>query len=248
LWQFVAEAFWYPDGQFLTRLYAPARRDELNALFESSVSEDRAVDSLARVWLAADAIAETATTLQGEYTYLFARQVQVRAYETAYRLGPGADPAPTLAEVSGFYAAFGFQIGEARRERPDHISFEAEFLAALFAKDVYADAKGWSARAKTTQGARRKFIEEHLAGWLPAFTKALEERARFDFYPAVAHLALRLLEEEIGAEALARAAVKVAQPIAEVRATGPFSPDTDFRECPADSGVENVVRIGEDTL
>jgi TorA maturation chaperone TorD len=94
------------------------------------------------------------------------------------------------------YAAFGFQVSARRPNLPDHISAELEFVAALLAKEAYALDQGWYPQAKLTRQARRKFIRENLAQWLPAFVERLEQHRRLPFYPAVAALVLALLAIE----------------------------------------------------
>lgn len=195
LWRWVGRAFWYPDRAFLDELAQPAARREVEGWAEA-LGGDGLLRALAGVWAAADGLAAGRPSLAEEHTSLFARQVTVRPYESAYTVGPGADRGPTLAEVGGFYAAFGFQTSAERPELPDHVSVECEFVAALLAKEVYAETQGWAEQAELTRAARRKFVAEHPGQWLPAFAERLTQHGRLGFYPAVARLGLELLRVE----------------------------------------------------
>lgn len=98
-----------------------------------------------------------------------------------------------LADVAGFYRAFGVAPGRDVPERPDHLATELEFLGLLVAKERYArmqDGDAWQERARLCRDAQRVFVEEHLAWWLPAFAHALDGRVgRLEPRPAL-HAAL----------------------------------------------------------
>ena len=86
-----------------------------------------------------------------------------------------------MADIAGFYRAFGVEPGRDAPERPDHIACELEFLAWLVAKERHALAQEgdlWIDRARTCRDAQRNFVAEHLAWWVPAFAHALGDRAR----------------------------------------------------------------------
>ena len=85
-----------------------------------------------------------------------------------------------MADVAGFYRAFGVEPSDDRRERPDHVALELEFMAWLIAKETRAlEAGGAEAEehAEICLDAQRKFFTEHLAWWLPAFAMALRRKA-----------------------------------------------------------------------
>lgn len=90
--------------------------------------------------------------------------------------------AQQLADVAGFYAAFGVTGGRARPERLDHIALELEFMAHLLLKQRLACGE----RAAVCADAARTFFGDHLAPWVPSFATRLERRAGGGFYAAVA--------------------------------------------------------------
>jgi TorA maturation chaperone TorD len=94
----------------------------------------------------------------------------------------------TLADISGFYSAFGFAISDAHRERPDHIVVEFEFMASVIALERQAAESGLPDAATHEQvcrDAQVRFLEEHLGWWVPAFGKLLAQQAGNGFYAAV---------------------------------------------------------------
>jgi TorA maturation chaperone TorD len=103
-----------------------------------------------------------------EFSRLFDRAT-VPPYETSQ--SGSAGQTQVLADIAGFYRAFGFEV---RGERPDHAAPELEFAALLCAKEAYARLCGEDEGAETCAQARARFLDEHLLGWLPAFAGRLE--------------------------------------------------------------------------
>lgn len=122
--------------------------------------------------------------LQPEITRLFVRGV-VPPYETSYETSKGSPGGKNLqmADIAGFYRAFGFQV---RGERPDHLAPELEFVALLYVKEAYARLVAQAEGAQVCVDARGEFMREHLAPWLPAFRDRVVEEAA---HPGLASLA-----------------------------------------------------------
>jgi TorA maturation chaperone TorD len=92
-----------------------------------------------------------------------------------------------LADIAGFYHAFKLDRASGVRDRIDHLSFEAEFVQIVIARQLYATEHGWNdALADTCRQAQRRFFAEHLGWWLPAFGVQLEARTHSDFYRTLA--------------------------------------------------------------
>ena len=79
-----------------------------------------------------------------------------------------------VADVAGFYQAFGVEPSRDKPERHDHLALELEFMAWLIAKEQNAPDEE---KAEITREAQRKFFEDHLAWWVPAFALALRRKA-----------------------------------------------------------------------
>ncbi|MGA4579887.1 TorD/DmsD family molecular chaperone [Limisphaera sp. VF-2] len=90
---------------------------------------------------------------------------------------PHADPLyqpQRLADLAGFYRAFGMELAEQADERPDHLSVELEFLCVLTAKEAWAWSQQPPGEGTTIcRDAQRKFLREYLGRWAPAFARRL---------------------------------------------------------------------------
>lgn len=121
-------------------------------------------------------------------------------YETEYLNGKFAvQRAQTLADISGFYRAFGLQPSSGHRERHDHIVLELEFMALLLGLELQAadlNASVRSERIAVCQEARSKFFREHLGWWAPAFAHLLAREATGGFYGEAARLLAALLASQ----------------------------------------------------
>lgn len=95
-----------------------------------------------------------------------------------------------MADVAGFYRAFGMATAAQSPERPDHLSLQLEFMATLCGLEERAatDASGNALKARICRRAQRRFLEEHLAWWAPAFARLLGHAAGGTFYAAAGDL------------------------------------------------------------
>lgn len=104
-----------------------------------------------------------------------------------------------LADVSGFYNAFGLQTSTSNPDRPDHVALECEFLAQLLGLQWQASQgptpEGRS-QAEVCQQALHRFLQEHAAWWFPAFGKLLSRQDPGGFYEAVASFLAALVAAE----------------------------------------------------
>jgi TorA maturation chaperone TorD len=122
-------------------------------------------------------------------------------YETEYH--STAEPfsrAQQLADIAGFYRAFGLDLSAAVPERPDHIALELEFMAFLIMKARMAPGVGQPNAAadqeQVCEEAQQGFFREHLAWWVPSFTAGLRRKAAGGVYAAVGELLAALLPLE----------------------------------------------------
>ncbi len=82
-----------------------------------------------------------------------------------------------LADIAGFYRAFGLQPSGQSPQRQDHISLELEFMAWLNAKILYAFERGDEDNENLCRDAQARFFGEHLAWWTTAFALAVRKKA-----------------------------------------------------------------------
>lgn len=89
-----------------------------------------------------------------------------------------------LADISGFYKAFGLQVDPG--ERADHLAVEAEFLGFVLLKEVLALQKGETGNAKICQDAAKAFWDDHFSNWIPSFISSIPWKANYLFYSQAA--------------------------------------------------------------
>ncbi|MBI3326896.1 MAG: molecular chaperone TorD family protein [Nitrospinae bacterium] len=103
--------------------------------------------------------------------------------------------AQSMADVAGFYQAFGVAM-DAGTERPDHISAELEFMGYLCQKEAYAAEHGLAEALTITISAEKRFLVDHLGRWAPLFLRRFEAVTRQPYYRAVAAFAQTFLAAE----------------------------------------------------
>ncbi len=93
-------------------------------------------------------------------------------YESQYgRLNLGQQ-SEEMADIAGFYRAFGLKAPE--KERVDHLAVELEFMAFLALKEAWALHSGEPERALEVRTAQTRFVADHLARWVPVFAGRFE--------------------------------------------------------------------------
>jgi DMSO reductase family type II enzyme chaperone len=114
--------------------------------------------------------------LQAEHRRTFGL-VGSLCYETEIGLPHEFRQSQELADIAGFYRAFGFQVGGQVRERPDHLAVELEFMHVLALKEAYAFQIGLAEHVEIGRDAQGKFLTEHLGQWIGALAEALARSA-----------------------------------------------------------------------
>jgi TorA maturation chaperone TorD len=121
-------------------------------------------------------------------------------YETEYINGKfDFQRSNNLADVTGYYQAFGLTGSRAHPERQDHIALELEFVAFLLGMERQAadgDRAQREKRLSVCREAQSRFLREHLAWWVPAFAKLLCHQDRNGFYSAVGTFLAALIPAE----------------------------------------------------
>jgi TorA maturation chaperone TorD len=152
--------------ELVSRAAAPTLEERINAVIDVERDCERAA-------------------LQIECARLFEGAVVCPINETAYvRRDKGA----LLADICGFYEAFGFERDETCGEKPDHLVSELEFSAILLVMLTHATGSGADDASDTTYTALLAFWQDHLMPWWPAFSHRLEQTARHPFLQRVAAL------------------------------------------------------------
>ncbi len=112
----------------------------------------------------ADALAHGIEPLQRTYIELFDRgKGRVSLYETEHGRMRGLSKGHDLADLAGFYKAFGLTLDDERiHEMLDHVAVELEFYALLLMKQEVLAAAGDAEGCDIVLDARSKFLTDHL--------------------------------------------------------------------------------------
>ncbi len=106
----------------------------------------------------------------------------------------------TMADVSGYYRAFGLTTSSTSAERPDHIVLELEFMAFLLGKEreayLTADGAERQLRLEVCRHAQTRFMNEHLATWATLFSKLVQRENPGGFYDAASVFLAALIPAE----------------------------------------------------
>ena len=179
VYRFLADAFLYPTEDWTQDLplLAKALR-ELNApVLELEVSSPGAA------------------ALRAEHRRVFGLTGSL-CYETEYGLPHEFRQSQELADLAGFYRAFGFTLGGPVHERPDHAAAELEFMYALTLKEAQAAESGFDDQVEVCADAERKFLGAHLATWIDLFAEALERLAARGPYIRLARFAAAFVRSD----------------------------------------------------
>lgn len=229
----IAHGFRYPDEEWFVLLSDESRWQKWPGWIES-LDKDVYQALVAIRLLIADRDAKTATPqLQSSFSSSFGHSVRGACppYELEYGLGEIVQRASDLADVSGFYAAFGMELGGLVNERPDHVSVEAEFMAVLCTKEAYGIDHGESELCDAVRSAQREFLESHLGQWTPAFLRRVQESQRSGFYLRLADFAIAFLHSECE-----RFEVGLGSPYLELRPADPTAETTQSCGVPNECG------------
>ncbi len=117
-------------------------------------------------------------------------------YELEYGRSEIIQQTAELADLSGFYNAFGMNLQDSAFERADHLSVECEFLSVLCLKEAWGREQNRPELAETCSDAQRLFLRDHLAKWLPALAQRVMSADPDGFYGCLASLATAFLSDE----------------------------------------------------
>jgi len=189
------------DQPELLTAAAAVLRSEPAAKIETLAHAERPLSSLHPEPVLAK-LPDSSAALNDEYEQTFGLLVSNACppYETEYINGKFTfQRSQTLADVGGFYQAFGLMPADRRRERPDHITLQLEFMAALLGLERQAAQSTDPARRQRVvvcRDAQRKFLHEHLAWWVPAFCRMLQKENSGGFFEAAGFFLSALIPAE----------------------------------------------------
>lgn len=155
---------------------------------------------------------EDEDTLAATFARLFGHTARgpICACETEYGADNTFHQPQQLADISGYYQAFGLRPSVASEARVDHIACELEFMdflsrkQALLAASDELDSPPDLETAEATQLAERAFLRNHLARFGRAFATRVVSKEPDGYFGALGHTLLAFLGaecERLGIEA-----------------------------------------------
>ena len=127
--------------------------------------------------------------LRLEYDRLF-RSNEIWLYSAEYSAENEFQRARGLADINGFYKAFGL---EPDKDRPDSLVTELEFMHYLIFKELNAPDRE---KALICFSAQKKFFMEHLLPSAKKIAQAIITQSKNNFYREIAQEMLSFIEPE----------------------------------------------------
>jgi DMSO reductase family type II enzyme chaperone len=156
--------------------------------------------------------AATPEQVRGELKNLPFEEFEVR-YVSTFDVGFPEPPCPpyeglynkkmeraqAMVEISEFYRQFGLKMNQApdKRELPDYLVAELEFLAFLAFKEAQAAYEGTAELLDGYRRAQKDFLERHMVDWLPEFAARLEEEEALPFFPHLLRFTIGFTRAEL---------------------------------------------------
>ncbi len=156
VYRFLADAFIYPAYNWL---------DDLPAL-------DPILAELGFGCTPPTASGVDLEALQTEHRYTLGLSGSL-PYETEIGMPNEFRQSQEIADIAGFYRAFGFSVGGRVRERPDYLATELEFMCLLALKEAYAMQSSSPEQAEICEDAQRTFLQDHLGRWIGLVAEGL---------------------------------------------------------------------------
>lgn len=180
-----------------------------------------------------------AAVLETSYLHCFGHCISKECppYEGEYQLAHIFQKSQCLADLMGFYRAFGLDLAGNFHDRADHLCAELEFIQWLCLKEAHVLAKANNTtdeHVTLCRNTQSKFLDEHLGRWVLIFASKLAVKAGAHFHGFVGALLATFMINEMRVFGL--------DPVVEVPLTSAVSaPEEDLTacdNCPA-SGVVN---------
>lgn len=196
-YRLLSQSFLYPDDAVVQAARALATDLSQERDIQDELAISAAFRQICSTWRDIDE--PTLHLIQTRYVSLFAAaadRVPCPPYESTYLAARGISDAVVLASVERDYATAGLYGSSTKKQSPDHISMETEFLAVLCGRE----AQAWEAE-KARQGIgllkkESKFIETHLGSWLRALAHDVQTADARGVYADVAAAALAFVTHD----------------------------------------------------
>lgn len=155
---------------------------------------------------------------------------RIAPYECSNTPPSAGGHTPRLADVAGFYRAFGMAVSH---ELPDHVVAELEFASVVSLSEAQARENGDVEAAKVCADAARAFLRDHLGTWLDSWAARIGETEVLRPWAPFAAAAADL----VAADAASRNVVPVRSTAAFTDMVEPFGDEAPLPSCGGDSEV-----------
>ncbi len=132
--------------------------------------------------------------IQGEYVALFETDPKAPIRETSYELDKAGRRSAEMADLLGFYRAFGLALSEGIE--PDSIVTELEFMSYLLQKLYHLGEAGDEEGIRITSEAVEKFLGGHLGRWYEVFCRSVVDSGVSSLYSSLSRLLKDFLDME----------------------------------------------------
>lgn len=139
-----------------------------------------------------EALTEKLKNLQQDHFKLFGHAPLATLDLAHYFSENPFEQSKKIAEMAGFYRAFGVDCKSGNRV--DSLSVAFEFLSYLHLKWIHALQKDLREQEKITADAMRSFVGEFLSPGIRAFQQKLSEVSESEFYNLLGKIALDSLK------------------------------------------------------
>ena len=99
--------------------------------------------------------------------------------------------------VNAAYQNAGFEMAPEVLEMPDHVGVELAFAAMLCQREAEHIERGETQGAERLRAVRMRFLEDHLAAWLPDLAEQVAHRAELSFYKTLSKIAADWIANEL---------------------------------------------------
>jgi DMSO reductase family type II enzyme chaperone len=158
----------------LAHLFAYPDDEGVESIRVAALEAKEAAASIAILRLASVAEEPRREAMEPAYVRLntFSTSPDAPMFETAYFGSDAQQQTQRMADIAGFYRAFGVESVSGVL-RPDDLPVELEFMAYLCRKEAYAAEHMGAPRVGQARRAQRMFLQEHLGRWAPVLGQKL---------------------------------------------------------------------------
>ncbi|MBI3005512.1 MAG: molecular chaperone TorD family protein [Ignavibacteriales bacterium] len=167
--------------------------------------------------------------LEPEFNRLFAHLGSAKCppYETEFGYENVFQKTQAMADIAGFYHAYGLDVSSTNSERVDFLSTELEFMAFLMLQEAYAREHHEVEHREICVDTQQKFLRDHVGRWARLFSTIASQSTENQFYLEASALLKKFIQSEVS---------RLHVSVDEVSA-----PNKETRESPVPFGCEACV-------